>query len=158
MQKMNKRAEQEIGEKSLFLPLIIFVIVIVIIAFFWMLANYAGNLAEVPPELKAELISLRFTNTPECFAYENVKVGRVYPGIIDLDKFNKAQLDRCYLTEDKTGYQTYNFRLLLKDQDLNLLTNNFFNKVSFTIYRDVIVRQGDHLFKDQLIIYVQEKI
>ncbi len=155
---MNKKAQQEIAVKSLFFPLIIFVIIIVIMAFFWMIANYTGKLAEIPPELKAELISLRFTNTPECFAYENVEVGRVYPGIIDLDKFNQEQLNNCYLTESERGYTDYNFGITLKEQNINLLTNNYFNTVSFTIYKDVIVRDGNHLFKDQLIIYVQEKI
>lgn len=155
---MNHKAQLEPPRKTIEWGVLMIVITIVIFGTFMILANYKGKLSITPPEVRAELLSQRFTDLPECFVYQDNETKRVFPGIIDLDKFNKGQMNKCYFTEPETGTQDYNFELVLKNQNLKVSTNNFFNKVAFTLYRDVLVKKGNLFLEDQLAIYVQVKI
>ncbi|MDP3733781.1 MAG: hypothetical protein Q8R37_01000, partial [Nanoarchaeota archaeon] len=56
------------------------IITILVFVFALLIAGYKERLTTVPPELKAELISVRFTNSADCFAYQDLHTGRVYPG------------------------------------------------------------------------------
>ena len=141
------------------------VVVAALILVFIIFPQYQASLVEVPPELRAELISLRFVNTPECFTYQDPVTGRVFPGVIDLDKFSQERLDQCYRTEQEKGFKDYNFALELEgfapivDGEKKLLmSNNFFNKVDFTLYKNVQVRSGGKLEASRMVIQVQTKI
>tara|TARA_Y100000310_G_scaffold344364_1_gene456773 strand:- start:13411 stop:13905 length:495 start_codon:yes stop_codon:yes gene_type:complete len=149
----NKKGDFETSLTSIFWLVMIFVITIVVIAFFLIISSYQQNVVSVPSELQAELISLRFTNIPECFAYHINNVTQA--GVIDLQKFNDEQMLKCYQTENK---KTYNFRLRLKETKREVLSNNYRSKDDFTIFKNVLVRDGNQLKKDKLIIYVQEAI
>lgn len=136
-----------------------------LILVFAIFPQYQRSLVEVPPELQAELISLRFVNTPECFTYQDQATGRIFAGVIDLQKFTQAQLDKCYRTEPEKGFKDFNFALELEGytpivdgQKKLLLTNNFFNKVDFTLYKQVLVRDGQALEPARMIIQVQTRI
>lgn len=140
-------------------------VIAVLILVFVLFPQYQRSLVEVPPELKAELISLRFVNTPECFTYQDPTTGRVFAGVIDLQKFSQQQLDKCYRTEPEKGFTDFNFALELEgytpivDGEKKLLrTNNFFNKVDFTLYKEVLVRNGNTIEPTRLIVSVQTKI
>ena len=135
------------------------VVTMVVFAFAFIISSYKGKLTIVPTELQAELISLRFTNIDECFAYKDNATHRVFPGIIDMDKFTDEQFKMCYLTEDTKGIKTYNFRLKLEREGIQIMSNNYFHDDDFTIFREVLVRRDDNIIqKDRLLIYVQEKI
>jgi len=135
-------------------------ITIVIFVFALILGGHKANLMSVPLDVKAELISLRFTNSPECFAYQDNVSKVVFPGIIDLEKFNKTTLERCYSTEGIGGIKTLNFRLELQNTNLKLLTDNYYSAdvTDSTIFKEVLVKYENGLEKDTLAIYVQEKI
>mgnify|MGYP001580043723 CR=1 FL=1 len=164
----NKMTEEDtftLAQKQIYWMIAGVVITIVVILFALLLSNYQGKLTEVPPELRAELISLRFVNAPECFTYQDPATGRVFSGVIDLDKFSQERLDQCYRTEREKGFKDYNFALELEgftsivDGEKKLLmSNNFFNKVDFTLYKGVLVRSGGKLEASRMIIQVQTKI
>jgi hypothetical protein len=155
---MNKKAEFNAARKTIYWAIAGIVITIFVLGLAILLANHVNQLTKTSPKLKAEYIALRFTNIPECFAYEDKSSGKVHPGIIDLDKFNRKQMDQCYFTEEEKGFQEYNFGLSLKEEKINLSTNNFFNNIDFTLSKKVVVKKGDHFLEDTLLIYVQEKI
>ena len=141
------------------------VVIATLVLVFVLLPSYQRSLVEVPPKLQAELISLRFVNTPECFTYQDPASGRIFAGVIDLQKFTQAQLDKCYRTESEKGYENYNFALELEGYTPTLdgkkkllITNNFFNKVDFTLYKEVLVRNGDRLEPTRMVIQVQTRI
>lgn len=155
---LNKRGQLNTATKSLFWPLAIFIITIFILALVILLSTYRNQLTHTPEELRAELIIQRFINIPECFAYQDKNSGRVLLGVIDIDKFIKEQLGKCYLTNEKEGIKDYNFKFVLESEKAELLTSNFFNNVDFTVYKNVVIKKDDLMVKDKLLIYVQVKI
>lgn len=141
------------------------VVVATLIMVFVILPRYQQSLVEVPQELRAELISLRFVNTPECFTYQDPVSGRIFAGVIDLQKFIQERMDKCYRTETDKGFKDFNFALELEGYTPTLdgkkkllMSNNFFNQVDFTLYKPVLVRNGDRLEPTRLVIHVQTRI
>ena len=158
-----KKAQFDFSRKTLFWMIAIFVFLGVIIAYLYFLGSYENQLTYVPARLRAELISERFVNIPECFAYQDLETGRVYSGVLDVSKFTKEQLYSCYHTEKEKGYNDFNFRLKLASQEKDIFTNNYFHKDDFTLLKKVIVKTEDSInggsFKEDLLfIYVQVKI
>lgn len=158
---MNRKGEAspfDVARKAIYWLIAGTIITMVVFVYAFSLVGYKNQLVYIPPQLPAELISLRFTNIPECFAYQDAATGRVYPGIIDLNKFNDGVMEDCYHTEAEKGYEDYNFRLQLEKKGNTIRTNNYFNKDDFTIIKKVLVKDGMNLVEDNLLIYVQEKI
>ncbi|MBI2112864.1 hypothetical protein HYT52_04980 [Candidatus Woesearchaeota archaeon] len=136
----------------------IFVLVVFSILFFGLgfgINAYASSKAYTPKELKAELISLRFVNLPECFALHTL--GKTLPGVIDMNKFNDEQMSQCYMTESIGGVKTFNFRLVLEREGSEVVTDKYYNHDDFTLFQEVLTYKGNILSKDRLIIYVQEE-
>ncbi len=153
----NKRGQFEL-RKAIYWTISIIILTIFLLGAFLVLAGYQNKMTVVPAKLRSELISLRFTNSPECFALEEKEV--VVHGAIDPGKFTRERLDRCYSTEKKKGFKTFNFRLRLESSGEELITNNYFHqdKDDLTLFKEVLVKRQGRLEKDRLIIYVQEKI
>jgi len=148
----------EVAETSIFYIVILPIIALIVIAFVFFLNSYANKLAAVPDEIKAEIISLRFTNIPECFAYQDLETGRVYSGTIDLEKFNEEQMNECYFTDEDIGHEDFNFRLQLASRAPEFIkTNGYFNLDHFTLNKKVIVKDGDKFVVDTLLIFVQAR-
>lgn len=156
---LNKKGQFEF-RKSIYWTIIGIVITMVVFMFAFTISSYKSNLTKVPVEIRSELITLRFVNSPDCFAYQDKNTGRVFPGVIDMDKFSEEQLRKCYFTESERGYKDFNFRIVLESSFEELVTNNYFydDKDELTLFKEVLIRKQSGLFKDQLIIYVQEKI
>jgi len=156
---MNKKAQFEVARKSIYWMIAGFVITLVVIGFVLIIVNYRNALTEFPPELNAEFISLRFTNIPECFAYQDAETKRVYPGIIDLEKFTTERMEQsCYKTDPEKGHGTFNFELELRDKGVAIKTNNYFNAPVFTLRRNVFVKDANGISKDELLIHTQVAI
>jgi hypothetical protein len=148
----------EVAETSIFYIVMITVIVMIVLAFVFLLGSYTNKLTAVPDKLKAELVASRFINIPECFAYQDPITKRVYSGIIDLEKFNENQMNNCYLTEKEQGHQQLNFKLQLQNKNsVFVKTNNYFKIDHFTLSKKVVVKEGDNFFTDTLLIFVQAR-
>ncbi len=147
-----------VARKTIYWMIAGVVIAAVVLAFMFMISGYRNKLTQVPPELRAELIALRFTNIPECFAVEDKNTDVVMTDSLDLSKFTKETMDKCYKTEQEKGIKAFNFRLQLKKENKEVITNNYFHKDDFTITKEVLVKKEGKLAPDQLIIYVQVKI
>lgn len=158
----NKKAQSifDTARKTIYWMIASFVIAMVVIGYVLILSSYKEKLTLTPAEIKAEIISLRFTNNPDCFAYQDRITDRVYPGTIDLAKWAQPRLDACYKTEEELGYRDFNFRLeLASGKKDGLKTNNYFNADQFTLRRNVLIKESNgETISDELIIYVQENI
>lgn len=157
---MNNRGSYELGYKMVFWVVFIFFIAGLFLVFGQIIYSYKSQAVYVPAQFQADLIALRFSNSPDCFAYQDADVKRVYPGSIDLTKFHQEGMGRCYTTDKDTGTKEFNFRLKLQEIGTEVHTNNYYNneRDDLTIFREVLVHNSDTVTKDTLIIYVQEKI
>lgn len=158
---MNHKAQFDLARKTIYWMIAGVIITAVVFSFAVVIAQYKNNLTKIPPELDAELIALRFTNLPECFAYLDSETNSLHPGVIDLAKFTNEQMLKCYRTDAQTGIKTLNFRMRLKGLNQEVATNNYFNQDDFTLFKEVLVKsssESSDLVPDLLIIYVQEKI
>ncbi len=156
---MNKKAQVfDVARKSIYWMLAGLIIAAVVLIFAFSIAGYRNKLTKIPPELSAELIALRFTTIPDCFAVEDS--GVVLSGTIDQAKFTTETINHCYKTEPEKGFKTFNFRLKLESTGQELITNNYFHqdRDDLTITKEVLVKTEQGLQKDHVTIYVQEKI
>lgn len=149
---MNNKAQFEL-RKMIYWTVAMIVITMVVLASAMIMSSYGAKLKEVLPDLRAELISLRFVNTPECFAYQDLGTGRVFPGMIDLSKFNEETLNRCYQSGDR---KNFNFQLVLGDKKLE--TDKWVNVWDFILSKEVLVKDGEEIKPMTLEVYVLEKI
>lgn len=148
----------DVGRKNIYWMIAGFVIAMVMIAYVMIIGGYKARLTEVPKEIKSELISLRFVNNPDCFAYEDLVTKRVFPFSIDLKKFKEEKrMDGCYLTEKEKGYKTFNFKLSLANYG-SVQTNNYFEAPQSQKEYDVLVWNGNLFERDTLLIEVQETL
>ena len=149
---MNKKAVFDVARKSIYWTIAGVIIVAVILAYAIILTSYSNRLTEVPAEFEAELVLLRFLHTEDCFGVDGM------PDVIDLAKFTNATVNFCYMTDEEKGHRDMNFQFELPLHKKAVKTNNYFNKVDFTVFKNVLVKEGDEITPTQLIVYVQEKI
>ncbi len=153
---MNKKAQFEAARKTIYWMIAGVVIAMVVIGFAIVIAGYKNRLTEIPEELDAKFIALRFTNSEDCLAYQDPISGRVIPGMIDANKLTNDQINLCYLTEEKKGHYVYNFGLEIGGKSIH--TNNFYNDIDFTIQYDVLLNTGGTVTQETLIVSVQKSI
>jgi len=132
----------------------IFTVLLFILGF--TIQAFINTVIEVPPRLEAELISLRFTTIPECFAFQDETTGKVVPGVIDLDKFTNEGFNTCYKSEALQGIQSLNFRLKLEKSGQEAITDKYAYKDDFALFKEVLVKRESMVEKDLLVIYVQK--
>ncbi len=155
----NTKAQFDFTRKSIYWMIAGFILTIVVVAYVFVLAGYNSKLTYVDPKLRAEFLSLRFVNNPDCFTYQDKETKITSTSIIDLTKFTQQQLYNCYHTQQEQGFNDFNFKLVLEKQKKEVTTNNYFNKNDFALYKEVLVRnQTGAIAKDRLIIYVQANI
>ena len=156
---MNKKGQIfEFTQKTIFWMMAGVIITAIVFTFAFMIANYKDKLMDVSLQLRAETIALRFTNIPECFAYQDPETGRVYPKVIDLSKFNDEQMVQCYFTDPEREYRDYHFGLTLENERLFVSTNKYVVVENFVIYKNVFVKDEGGLREDRLKISVQKEI
>ena len=158
---MNRKGSEvfDVASKSIYWMIASIIIVVVVLLFAALIAGYQEKLTAFPPELRAELISLRFIHNPDCFAYQDPDSERVITGSIDLNKFTPQRLDSCYITDPVNGRKELNFNLQLESgMAVPIHTNKFFNADSFIIKQAVFVYVNDSIVPDTLRIYVQVEV
>ncbi|MBU0536130.1 MAG: hypothetical protein KKE20_04140 [Nanoarchaeota archaeon] len=99
-------------------------------------------------DVEDTIIQTRFFNNPDCFAYQDPDTGRVYPGIIDIRKFNQAIMDSCYSVPK--NYLSGYFRLELKDID----RNQEYTPVESANFGENYIRQGSE--KEPFLVLIKD--
>ena len=156
---MNKKGAEAVGSYSVFLIIAAIALAIIALVTAMFFFSYKSDFTKTNPVLESTMISARFYNQKECFAYQDTISERTYSKIIDTNKFTKQTLDNCYFTEDT---KQYHFKLTLKNLDTGkdtvLQTLGYYNVPKFTLKQDVLIKQGDELSKGHLLIVVQTPI
>jgi|SRR3989338_726577 len=100
-------------EIPLFLPKLIIITLTVIVVILGLSIFYFKELDL--SDVEGGALSRRFFYSEDCMAYSDGE--RVYPGIIDLQKFNQERLKRCYENYE----EGYGFNFILKNsQETNI--------------------------------------
>ena len=105
---MKKRGESLIQEFIYFAFRLFLLIVVVVV----ILAIFNMYMVEEPETLDQEtfIINQRLMRSPTCFAYE--ENGRVFPGIIDINKLENSRIQECIVLEEKKGFNVTLLRIL----------------------------------------------
>lgn len=160
MEKKQKKSKENRKGQVLMESVFMLVAMVVFVGLFlWLgfvFVTYSNRATAVPSQLQAELVSLRFTNNPDCFAYVDENTGRIYSGIIDLNKFNEEKMNSCYKTGDLQGLFSFNFRLNLTESRKEVVSDRYRYRDDFSILKEVLVKEDNKLRKDQMVIYVQK--
>ncbi len=150
----------DVARKNIYWMIAGIIIAMVVLTLGLTLGGYTSKLTKVPAKVQAEIIALRFTHLPDCFALEinGVHNGVQRAGTIELAKFTTERMNACYFTEEEKGFKTFNFRLQLKNAGKEVASNNYFHHDAFTLQKEVLVWDGGEFIPDTLLIHVQEKI
>ena len=160
---MNKKAQFSPARKTIYWMIAGFVLTLVMLAAVIIMVGHKNRITSIPPEINAEFISLRFTNIPECFAYQDPVSEKVYMNTIVIEKFNFEQMNNfCYLNfsitiapDQEKGHKDFNFELELVNAQRKVKTNNYFNVPHFTLKKKVIVYENNIAKEDELLIHTQ---
>lgn len=154
---MNKKGVSILGVRyQIYFVFFIIAITIFLFTFVYILNDYRNRLTAFPVELEAETLALRFLNNPDCFAYQDEITKRVYPRVIDLKKFNQKTINSCYPLNKEKGFKEKNFELNLVEHKTKLQTNNYYQRNDLIFTKLVLVKKGDKIEPDTLIINVQK--
>lgn len=148
----------DVTRKSLYWMVAGIVITMTVLAFAIILSMFQSSSLATPEEFEAEILALRFSHSKDCFAYQDLKTGRVFPNTIDPLKLNKNQLQRCYQTSPNAkGLKDFNFGIEVDGFTQSMLmTNNFIlNRVKFELPKQkVFVKSGDQFIESQMKVSV----
>jgi len=149
-----------LGKKPLHLIIYLFFLTFTFLIFSFTITTEVGSTNTIPDNVETTVLISRFLNSPDCFAYQDEDTGRVYTGIIDLEKFNEATLEKCYFV-DKDG--PWAFKLTLESFDSNelsikrtLKTSNWGARRFTQSSQYVIIRDKKNLYRGTLFITTQK--
>ncbi|MDP3990177.1 MAG: hypothetical protein Q8Q01_03145 [archaeon] len=148
---MNRRGT--VTEEVIIFVIFGFIALGLVIALFTTIVQYDSRATEWPLETQSELIALRFVNNPDCFAASDEINGRVITNSIDLSKFNGDQFKQCY---PETELRSIQFKLSLEGEQKDIITPEFHDIISATLFKEVLVWKNGRFQKDRLLIYVQK--
>lgn len=138
------------GRKIIFYMAAAFAVTISFLFLAFVIPVNKAEIAIIPLDLENYLLSQRFFTSPTCFAFQDPETGRVSLGVIDMAKFNQANLDICY---DTRNTEVKAFRLTL--DGITLETKNwegFLDRAEITkvsVYDSGTIRKAEFLIQVQ---------
>ena len=134
---MNKKATYA-ADTAPFYAVFAIVVSTLFIVFVLLVSSYSTDKVQVPKGLNTYLLTQRFLRSPDCFTYEDIS-GRSYPLTFDINKFTQANLNNCYVGDEKT--QAFRLKLTFADKESILQTNNWEDSSGFIreIPKDIFV-------------------
>lgn len=157
---MNKKSTIAI-EKSLFYGFVIaiFLSVWFIILLFIIGADITGY-TKIAPGLEEFIFTQRFLNSPQCFIYQDKDTRMFKTRIIDWDKFDEYNLNKCYPITDEN---IHGFRFMLYNIDTNekkpytqpIQTKNWHGDPNKYKEFDVKIFKDNKLYNGRLIVEIK---
>ena len=139
---MNNKGESafSLAKKTIFWTFASVFIIGFILFFGFQVKNFENILVNVPAEVTAETLALRFTHS--CFSDEAF--------VIERDQFTNEHVRECY---PSTGRKDFNFKIDVTG--LSVETEHYYTgSPTFTIKKSVLV-DGKN---EEMIIHVQESV
>lgn len=115
MKKLLKsKKATEAGRKTIFYIIFGITAAVFFLVLSMILTSWTSDVSKMSPEIEKYLIIQRFLTSNICFTYQDEDTGRIYPYIIDWEKFSDETLNNCYSSPDK-----YAFRITLENLNKN---------------------------------------
>ena len=156
---MKKKAAIAIESKTLYWGISSIILALLALSLVITAMNFRAHILSTPEKLESSILSSRFLNSPQCFAYQDSVTQRIYPRLIDLNRFTDKTINNCYLSNTTKGY---NFQLLLRNLETNqeqtIQTSEWYNVPAYTITEPVLIKNEKTTNKGLLLIYTQRPI
>lgn len=152
--KMRDKKAQISGRKMLFYAIFAFMAAITFLFTIHYVGSQRSEIAKPPFGVPDYLVSYRFLNSPDCFAYEDQESDRAYPWTIDLGKFNPKNLNNCYNTKD-TKVKAYRFTLSFRDYKSTIATSNWEGFLKKAETKTVSVYNNDRLESTEAELFIE---
>ncbi len=144
---MNSRAAYNLGRKTIYFIIVIFVVSFMFLYLRNAITSYNDDVVRDYGQIESGIIVAEALTSPKCFAYYDDKAERVYPGKIDYEKFNQEKLDgNCMM------YIENSFRLRL----LNKTLERGEEKEWETIVSPVLVFKDGKMHSEKLYVDVED--
>lgn len=146
-----KKGNADISHRVVIFIFELLFVIIVTLSIFYVVSSFTTRKMDVS-SFESNLLLLRTVYSPNCFAYEDVKV---YPGIIDSNKFKADRFDSCLKSN-------YYFKASLLNSKKEIYTNETEFKINqqFCNFKDkyscssrsqyVLVKDNDIVAQDIL--------
>jgi hypothetical protein len=151
-----KGSGYEVGKKPAYYIVILLFLTISFMLFGFLIMSQVSSLSTIPYNVETTALVNRFLNSEDCFAYQDSETGRVYPGIIDIEKFNEERIGKCYYTKN---YNLKSFKMTLKTEGIEektILTTNWGSSMLSQVSQYVLVYDDGKISKANLLIAVQK--
>lgn len=142
------------GRKVLFYAIFSVIAAISAMLILYFVSSNKSAIAEIPFGLEDYLITQRFLNSPLCFTFQD-ESGRTYPWIINLEKFNQANLDKCYQASD-TKVKAYRLTLSYGNGKSTIATKNWEGFLKRAETKQIFVYNKGNIQKAELFMEMQD--
>ena len=152
-----KAAENPVASDAIFIVIFAIALAIAFIFVNSIIASFLSNDLQIPKDIEPFILVQRFWNSPDCFTYEDVKTGRVYQKIIDIEKFKaKDTMNKCF----SNLKSKYAFKFDLESPETNAkietATPNWVQGANFKLeQKNVFVYSNDKINNQKLFIFIQ---
>jgi|SRR3989338_3732083 len=142
------------GRKLIYYLIAIPVIVAGFFIVVWLVSSNKSNLSEIPSGVEDYLMSQRFLNSPDCFAFSENDAKRAHFWLFDLSKFTQETLDKCY-NSDNTKVNAYRFTISYGSQKITLNTKNWEGYFKKAETKQIYLLNNGNIQKAELFIETQ---
>ena len=152
----NKKADTDISaRKVIFYILSSFLLVAVFFLILWLNSSNKQKISEIPTGLENYLFVQRFLNSPSCFTSADEGTNRAYTWLINSQKFNQENFNKCYNAED-TKVKAYRLTLSYENQKITISTKNWDGFLKKAETKRVFVDDGTKIQTGELLVETQD--
>jgi len=108
---MFKKGGYNLGRKAVYYIIVIFVLTFIFLYMRNALVDYNDTVTRDADQIEGAIIAAEALFSPKCFVYYDEEIGRAYPGIIDMAKFDDKVFGKVCLPYIDDPYR---FKLLDK--------------------------------------------
>ena len=147
---MNKKGQMF---KAFWYYLIRVPIIILLFGLFMYISGGLQDQALSSPQIREKIIINRLFFSPNSISYVDDTLGRVYPGIIDMSKFDNVTLDRSFFTKENKASAA---KLELINLDLEESKITYINEELYSRWKNYVKFEQYSSYKDQFYVIIRD--
>ncbi len=150
MRKVNKKAQMF---KAFWYYMIRVPIIILLFGLFMYFSGGLQNQALASPNVREKIIVNRLFFSANSISYVDETIGKVYPGIIDIEKFENNVLDASFFTRENKAAAA---KLDLINLDTNETKEAYINKDLYDRWKNYVKFEQYSSVKDQFYVLIKD--